>query len=169
MATHTTITPPVAVEAQIRMSCAFTLRFGDLLNYLASHIHAERDLDRTSLADPAYQRRLDRADAASLRLYDVLAQLTAMPASDATTAPLRRMALIVATLVREGTATAFFRYADSRDDFAEFLAIPGDGPIEARIRHLLAAADKRIAAMAGLSCYIQDGAALDAEPDLIAA
>ena len=167
MATHTTITPPVAVEAPIRMPRPFTLRFVDLLNALASHIHAERDLDRTSLADPAYQRRLDRAETASLRLYDVLAQLTAMPVPDETTAPLRRMALIVATLVREGSATPFRRYAESRHDFAEFLAVPGDGPLEARVRHMIAAADKRIAAMAKLSLYRSDGAAL--QPDLIAA
>ena len=164
MATHTTITPIFAKEAPIRMPCAFTLRFGELLNALASHIHAERDLDRTPLADAAYQRRLDRAETAILRLYDVLAEITAVPASDATTAPLRRMALIVATLVREGTATAFRSYAENRDDFAEFLAVAGDGPVEARVRHMIAAADKRIAAMAKLSLYRSDGAALQPEP-----
>ena len=131
---------------------------------LDGHIDAERDLDRTALADPAYQRRLDRAETANLRLYDVLAQLTAMPASDATTAPLRRMALIVATLVREGTAAAFHRYADSRDDLAEFLVVPGDGPVESRVRHMIAAADRRIAAMADLSLYRSDGETLQPEP-----
>ena len=131
---------------------------------LDGHIHAERDLDRTALADPAYQRRLDRAETAGLRLYDVLAEITAMPAPDATTAPLRRMALIVATLVREGTATAFRRYAENRDDLAEFLAVPGDGRGDARVRHMIAAADKRIAAMAKLSLYRSDGAALQPEP-----
>ena len=169
MATNPHITRPVPVEAQIRMSCAFTLRFVDLLNAMAQHVYAERELDRTNIADPAYHSRLDLTDTTSTRLYEVLAELTAMPAPDATTAPLRRMAVIVATLVREGTAAAFRRYADNRDDLAEFLVVPGDGPIEARIRHMIAAADKRIAAMAGLSCFIQDGAALDAEPDLIAA
>ena len=169
MAMHTTTTPTIPVEAPIWMLCPFGLRFVDLLNAMAQHVFAECELDSTNIADPAYHSRLDLADTTSTRLYEVLAELTAMPAPDATTAPLRRMALIVATLVREGTATAFRRYADSHDDFAEFLSVSGDGPLEARIRNMIAAAERRIAAMAGLSCYIQDGAALDAQPDLIAA
>ena len=41
--------------------------------------------------------------------------------------------------------------------------IAADGPITARIRHMLAAADKRIALMARLTLYRQDGVDLEAE------
>lgn len=162
MAANASITTPNAVEAP--KPNVFATRFIDLLTALAQHIHAERALDRAGLGNPGYSGLLDTADAASLALYEVLAEITAMPAPDPVVLPLRRMALIIATLVREGTATAFRRYAGQRDAFAAVLAVPGDGPDAAQIRHMLAAAEKRIDTMAALSLYRQDGVSLEAEP-----
>ncbi len=163
MATDFTTTRLCAVEAPIRMLEPFALRFVDLLNVWLEHICAEQALERIDSSYRDYQRRLDEADAASLQLYDVLAEITALPAPDAMSVPLRRMAMIVAVLVREGTASAFRRYVARKPEFDAWLAVPGCGPVAARIRHMLAAADKRIALMARLTFYRRDGVDLGAE------
>ena len=144
----------------------FSLAFADVLSALDRHIACERDLDDAGSSDAAYCTRLDAAEAAQDALCVALARITSLSTSRATDVPLRRMALIVATLVREGRASAFRRYVARRAEFAACLEVPGDGPIEARTRRMLAAADGRIAAMARLTLYRQDGVDLAVEPEM---
>ncbi|MCQ0971995.1 hypothetical protein MLD63_16350 [Paracoccus sp. TK19116] len=157
MAIMTPTTHTAALEAPFGMLNPFALRFIDLLNAVNEHIWAECALDRADTADPNYPTRLKQANDASLLVYDLLAELTGRSVTAAREVPLRRMALVIATLFREGTSSAFRRYAEHRNDFSQFLAVPGNGPIESRIRHMLAAADKRISRMALLTLYRQDG------------
>ncbi|MCF3974844.1 hypothetical protein [Paracoccus salsus] len=105
-----------------------------------SHIWAERDLHRREPSDPAFDRKIDRADRARLPFCEAIAEISRAPVTVATDVPLRRMALIVATLVREGTARAVRQHAARKPEFAACLEVPGDGPVAARIRHMLAAA-----------------------------
>lgn len=171
MADTTSTTSADAVKAPFRLLNAFALRFIDLLNAVNEHIWAEGALDRIALTDRDYQAGVDRADDARLAVYDLLADLTARPVTAATDVPLRRMALIFATLMREGTASAFRRYFKHQAELAACLTVPGDDPIAARIRHMLAAAEMRISRMARLTVYLQDGSVIEAEaePELVAA
>lgn len=92
-----------------------------------------------------------------------------MPAVDVSDAPLRRMTLLIATLIREERASAFARYAALREELAPFLQVLGDDPIAARHKDMLAAADKRITLMAQMSCYCTEGASCAPVSELIAA
>lgn len=158
-----------AVKAPFTALSPYARHFIVLLDALAFHIHAERLFDRTGLSDTVYADRLEAVDAARGDLHDVLLRNLEMPAAAASDAPLRRMTLLIATLIREDRASAFARYAELRQDLAPFLQVSGDGPVAARLRHMLAAAETRITLMAGLSCYRQEGALLEAEPARIAA
>ena len=165
MATETPTTRLGAVEAPTPLETSFIA----LLGALAEHIRAEQAVDRTDLADAACDRVLDAAEEARLALYEVLANITTLSATTAATVPLRRMALIMAILVRDGRASAFARYLDHQSEFATYLAVSGDGPTEARVGKMIAAADKRIRIMTRLKLYRQDGVAHEAEAELVAA
>lgn len=169
MATETIITRSGAIEAPIRMLDPFALRFVGLLDALAEHIWAEHDLEGGEPSDPAFNRKIARANWAQLQPCEVLAEMTNAPATIATDVPLRRMALLIATLVREGTASAFRLYAESRDAFALHLRVPGYGGASMRARGQIAAAEKRLALMATLTLYRQDGVELEAETAALAA
>ena len=169
MATEPPTTRPTAVEAPMRKLNAYALRFIDLLNAVNEHIWAEHDLERSTPADSGYKACLDRADGASLRVYDLLAEFTGRPVIDPTDVPLRRMSLILATLLREGSASAFRRYDERRAEIAALIACPGNNLSAARVRHMLAAADLRIARLSALSIYQQDGADIEADTATLAA
>ena len=158
MAAATFITRAGAVKAPFHALSPYARHFILLLNALGYHINTERFLDCTDLSDAAYADRLETAETARGDFYDILLDNLKMPAVAASDAPLRRMTLLIATLIRQDRATAFARYAELRQDLVPFLQVPGDGPIAARLREMLAAADKRITLMAGLSCYRQHGA-----------
>lgn len=136
---------------------AFAQSFIALLSDLDQHIECERDLDDVDLFDPAYRSWLDNAEAAQRRLYEALSSITGMGAVSAADVPLRRMSLLIATLVREGTAKAFRQYDRLESSFIHYMAVPGDWPDNARTQHMLAAARERIQTMAGLTLYRQDG------------
>lgn len=145
------------------------LAFADLLTVLDRHIACEADLEEVDLFDPAFRNWLDEADAAQDALYEVLARITGMTASCETDVPLRRMALILATLIREGRASAFCRYAENHSEFALHLRVPPNGTASLQARRLIAAADMRIATMARLHLYRQDGDDLAADTPSLAA
>ncbi|MCQ0971784.1 hypothetical protein MLD63_15280 [Paracoccus sp. TK19116] len=163
MATKFNTTPPAAIEAPPLSPLATA--FAALLTVLEEHVTAERDLAKVDAVDAAYQDKLDAADDAQDALYAELAAITALTPTCAEDVPLRRMTLILATLVREGTASAFRRYADCKPEFATYLAVPGEGTAALHVAHLLAAADRRISQMAGLPLYLQDGVSLEAETE----
>lgn len=165
MATEFPITRPSVDEAPTPLEVSFFR----LLKALAQHIWAEQDMDRADLSNPTCDRVLDAAENARMALYEVLAKITALQATSAADVPLRRMALIIATLVREGTGTAFARYREHQTEFAAFLDVAGNGRAEMSVRKMIAAADKRIRLMAHLTLYRQDGIVHEAEAELVAA
>lgn len=154
MATALPIMPAGPYEAPSVVLSPLLRSFTELLSALDHHIACERDLDGVDLFDPAWRYWLDKAEAAQLQLYDALASSTRLSPDRAEEIALQRMA----TLVREGTNSAFRRYAELERSFADFLTVPGDGLDAARVRQMLAAAGNEIRAMAGLSVYRQDGA-----------
>lgn len=168
MAAATPTTCPGPAKAPFKALTPYARNFIRLLNALVFHISAERDLDRTDLSDVAYADRLKTAEAERSELFSVLLRNLQMPAAKADM-PLRRMTLLIATLIRQERASAFARYADLRDDLAPFLHVEGDGPIATRLRDMLAAADKRITLMARLSCYRTEGMACETVPERVAA
>ncbi|WCQ98630.1 hypothetical protein [Paracoccus aestuarii] len=166
MAAASLTTRSGAVKAPFHALSPYARHFIVLLNALVYHIHAQGDLDRTDLSDAGYADRLEKAETEREKLYDILLDNLQMRATEPD-APLRRMSLLIATLIRGERASAFARYAALREDLAPFLHVHGDDPIAARHRDMLAAADKRISLMARLSCYRTQGAA--SVPELIAA
>ncbi|SDL75868.1 hypothetical protein [Paracoccus chinensis] len=158
-----------AVEASTLPPPPLSIAFAALLAALDTHIQCERELDEVDLWDPAYRAWLDDAETAELRLYEVLAHITSSRPASLDDAPLWRMALLIATLVREGTASAFRRYAATEAEILMHLRVPGESPAALRVRSQIAAARRRIADMAGLTLYRQDGDVEGACPDLCAA
>ncbi|MGR3749640.1 hypothetical protein [Paracoccus sp. (in: a-proteobacteria)] len=163
MAIHSITTRLGALEALTLPPSPLSLAFAELISALDCHVTCEHDLDDVDLFDVAYGNWVEEADAAQTDLHDVLARMTRLSATCNTDVPLRRMALIVAVLVREGTASAFRRYVARKPEFDAWLAVPGCGPVASRVRHMLAAADKRIALMARLMLYRRDGVDLGAD------
>lgn len=157
MATLPSSTRCSAVEARTLAPSSVSLAFAALLSALDRHIACERDLDDVDLFDPAYRSWLDNAEAAQLRLYEALAWITGLAAVRAGDLPLRRMSLLIAALVREGTATAFRRYLQNQDSFGPYLSVPDHGRDSVRARLMLAAAGEKIHALARLSIYRHDG------------
>lgn len=149
--------PGSPLDLAAPLPSAFAQSFVELLSALDQHIDCERDLDDVDLFDPAYRNWLDDAEAAQLRLYDALARITGAPAVTPDDVLLRRMSLLIATLVREGTAKAFHRYFQLENDFVHCMVVPGDGLDAGRMRHMLMAARKKIHQLAGLTLYLQDG------------
>lgn len=168
MATLTPITRGDPVEGLTVAPASISLAFPELLSALDQHIECERDLDDVEIFDPAYRSWLDDAEAAQLRLYDALAQVTGMAPVSADDAPLHRMSLLIATLVREGTGEAFRQYNRLESSFLHHMVVPGDGLDAGRTRHMLMAAREKIHQLAGLTLYLQDGDA-DCEADELCA
>lgn len=159
---------PRAAKAPFTDLTPYARQFIALLNVLGYHINDERSLDRTALSEATYPNRLERTESTRSELYDVLLACLEARATEVDK-PLRRMTLVIATLIREERGPAFSRYAELRNSIASFLEVPGDGPIATRLSEMLAAADKRIMLMAGLSCYRTEGATCESHTELIAA
>lgn len=164
MATKTSTTAPRAVKAPFWHASFYGLQFISLLDALGEHIHAELALNRTRPADPGFNRALAWAEGSLPRFHDTLLNtLEAVPA-EPLDMPLRRMILLLATLVRENRASAFARYETLKSELAQFFLVPGDGPAADEVRKMLASAERRFALMARLPLYRAEGAGLDAEP-----
>ncbi|MBV0893500.1 hypothetical protein KTN05_17060 [Paracoccus sp. Z118] len=148
--------PGSPLDLATPLPSAFSLCFAGLLSALDQHIECERDLDDVDLFDPAYQNWLDDAETAQLRLYD-LASITGLAAVTPDDVPLRRMTLLIAMLVREGSAEAFRQYGRLESSFLRHMVVPGDGLGAVRTRLMLADAREKIRAMAELTLYRQDG------------
>lgn len=163
MATETSTTAPRAAKAPIFAATPYGLQFIRLLNAWGEHITAERVLASTDPTDPRHGREQTCADKALSGFHRALLSMIKATPSDPLDTPLRRMTLLVATLVREDRASAFTRYETLKGDLAPFFVVPGEGPAVAEVRKMLAAAERRIALMARLSCYRTEGAELEAE------
>lgn len=164
MATKTSTTAPRAVKAPFWHASFYGLQFISLLDAWGEHIHAERALNRTRPADPGYGRALAWAESSLPKFHDTLLNtLEAVPA-EPLDLPLRRMTILLATLVREERASVFIRYETLRGEFAPFFAVSGDGPSADEVRKMLASAGRRFALMAHLPLYRTEAAGLDAEP-----
>ena len=169
MATETSTTAPCAVKAPFWHASYYGLQFIALLNAWGEHIHAEQALTRTRAADPGAHRAQAWAESALPKFHDTLLNtLEAIPA-EPLDLPLRRMTILLATLVRESRASAFVRHETLKNEFAPFFLVPGDGPAADEVRKMLAAAERRFALMARLPLYRTEGVAQDALPELIAA
>lgn len=164
MATETSTTAPCAAKAPIWAVTPYGRQFIALLNAWGEHITAERILAWTGPTDPRCGRAQARVEEALPGFHDALLAMTEATPADPLDVPLRRMVLLVATLVREGRASAFTRYETLKGNLAPFFAVPGEGPAVAEVRKMLAAAERRIALMARLSRCRTEGAALEAEP-----
>lgn len=163
MATETSTTAPRAVKAPIFSATPYGLQFITLLNAWGEHITAEHVLARTEPTEPRHGRAQTWADEALARFHDVLLSMIEATPSDPLDVPLRRMTLLVATLVRENRASAFTRYETVKGDLTPFFVVSGEGPVVAEVRKMLAAADRRIAIMARLTPYRTEGAEREAE------
>lgn len=164
MATKTSTTAPRVVKAPLWHASFYGLQFCALLDAWGEHIHAERILEWTQPADPAYGRALARAKSALPSFHDTLLNtLDALPA-EPLDLPLRRMTLLLATLVRQNGASAFARYETLKGEFAPFFVVPGDGHAADEVRKMLASAERRFALMAHLPLYRTEAAGLEAEP-----
>lgn len=169
MATETPNTAPRAVKAPFWHANYYGLQFIALLDAWGEHIHAERALNRTRPSDPGYGRALEWAEGSLPKFHDTLLNtLEAIPA-EPLDLPLRRMTILLATVVRENRASAFDRYETLKSELAPFFLVPGDGPAADEVRKMLAAAERRFALMARLPLYRTEGVAQDALPELIAA
>lgn len=163
MATETLSTAPCAAKASIRVATPYGLQFINLLNAWGEHIAAKRVLALTESTDPRHELTQAWAEEALPGFRDaLLAMIEAVPSSPLD-APLRRMTLLVATLVREDRASAFTRYETLKGDLAPFFVVPGESPAVTEVRKMLAAAERRITLMSRLSCYRTEGAALEAQ------
>ena len=169
MATAIPTTFPCAQKAPPAEPSAFALQFVQLIHAWGWHVTSEKRLACTDKADPYYEASLATAESALPFFHEALLATLEMKPVVALDLPLRRMALLAATLVRENRASAFDRYLALRDEFASFFEVEGDGPVVANVRQLLAAADRRIRVMAQLPLYRTEGAVRDVEPELIAA
>lgn len=164
MATKISTTASCAVKAPFSHASFYGLQFCALLDAWGEHIHAERILEWTQPADPLYGRALARAKSALPSFHDTLLNtLDALPA-EPLDMPLRRVTILLATLVREKRASAIIRYEKLKDEFAPFFVVSGDGPAAEEVRKMLASAERRLALMARLSLYRTEGAGLEAEP-----
>lgn len=163
MATKTSTTAPRAVKAPFWHASFYGLQFISLLDAWGEHIHAELALNRTRPADHGAGRALAWAESSLPKFHDTLLNtLNAIPA-EPLDMPLRRVTILLATLVRENRASAFARYETLKSDLAPFFFVPGDGPAADEVRKMLAAAERRFALMARLPLYRTEGAELDAE------
>lgn len=164
MATKTSTTAPRAVKAPFWHASFYGLQFISLLDAWGEHIHAEQVLTRTRPADPGYGRALAWAESSLPKFHDTLLNtLEAIPA-EPLDLPLRRMTILLATLVRENRASAFDRHETLKSELAPFFLVPGDGPAADEVRKMLASAERRFALMACLPLYRTEGAGLEAEP-----
>lgn len=163
MATETSTTVPCAVKARIFAATRYGLQFIRLLNAWGEHITAERVLAWTKPTDPCHGRAQTWAEEALPGFHRALLTMIEASPCDPLDVPLRRMTLLVATLVRENRASAFTRYETLKGDLAPFFAVPGEGPAVAEVRKMLAAAERRIAIMARLTRYRTEGAELETE------
>lgn len=169
MATAIPTTFPRAQKAPPTEASAFALQFTQLIHAWGWHVTSEKSLACTDQADPYYEARLASAESALPLFHEALLATLEMKPAIALDMPLRRMALLAATLVRENRAAAFDRYLGLQGEFAPFFTVAGDGVAAANVRQLLAAADRRIRVMAQLPLYRTEGAVQDVEPELIAA
>jgi hypothetical protein len=163
MAIETSTTAPRAVKAPIFAATPYGLQFIRLLNAWGEHISAERVLASTEPTDPRHGRAQSLADEALSGFHRTLLSMIEAIPSDPLDIPLRRMTLLVATLVRENRASAFARYETVKADLAPFFAVSGEGPVVAEVRKMIAAAERRIGITARLTCYRTEGAAREAE------
>lgn len=164
MATKTSTSASRAVKAPFWHASFYGLQFCALLDAWGEHIHAERILEWTQPADPAYGRALARAKSALPSFHDTLLNtLDALPA-EPLDLPLRRMTLLLATLIRQKRASAFVRHETLKGEFAPFFVVSGDGPAADEVRKMLASAERRFALMAHLPLYRTEAAGLEAEP-----
>lgn len=163
MATETSSTAPCAAKAPIWAVTPYGRQFIALLNAWGEHITAERILAWIEPTDPRHGRAQARVEEALPVFHDALLAMIEARPSDPLDEPLRRMVLLVATLVREGHPSGFTRYETLKRDLAPFFVVPGEGPAVAEVRKMLAAAERRIALMARLSRSRTEAAALEAE------
>ena len=151
MATLTPNTPSNAGEAARHPDTPVGLCFVELLHAVAWHLFAQ---DRLVRSGDDHMRSDDlhtEVDETRATMLAVLARITGMTAGSDTDMPLLRMALLLATLVREDRAEAFRRYFEREEAFAEYLHVPGNDRQAARVRHMIEAGHKRIRFMARLA------------------
>jgi len=169
MANPTSTTFPRVQKAPPAGASALALQFLELIHAWGRHVTSEKSLACTAVTDPYHEARLASAEIALPLFHEALLATLEVPPQVASDGPLRRMALLAATLVRENRASAFDRYLALHDEFALFFAVEGCGPAADNVRQLLAGADRRIRVMARLPLYRAEGVAQDALPELIAA
>ena len=151
MATLTPNTPSNAVEAARHSDTPVGLCFVELLHVIAWYAFAEDKLVRSGDNHIESGKLHAEVEATRATMLAVLARITGMTAGSDTDVPLIRMALLLATLVRENNADAFRRYFEREEAFAEYLAVPGNDRQAARVRHMIEAGHKRIRFMARLA------------------
>lgn len=147
-----TIAPGVA-KAPFWSASFYGLQFISLLNAWGDYITAQRILEWTDPADPGYSPALAWAEMALPSFHETLLNtLEAIP-NEALDLPLRRMTLLVATLVRGDPASLFARYEELKSQFAPFFVVTGEGPAADEVRKMLASAERRLTLMSRLACY----------------
>ena len=151
MATLSPNTPSNAVEAARHPGTPVGLCFVELLHVIAWYAFAEDRLVRSGDNHIESGKLHAEVDETRATMLAVLARITSMTPGSDTDVPLLRMALLLATLVREDRAEAFRRYFEREEAFAEYLSVPGNDRHAARVRHMIEAGHKRIRFMARLA------------------
>ncbi|MEE2860079.1 MAG: hypothetical protein ACU0HS_17660 [Paracoccus sp. (in: a-proteobacteria)] len=163
MATDTPTTAPSAAKAPFWSASFYGLQFISLLDAWGEHITAQRILEWTDPADPGYERAAAWAEMALPSFHQTLLNALEAAPKEPLDLPLRRMTLLVATLVREDRGSAFIRYEALKSEFAPFFVVTGGGPAADEVRAMLASAERRLTLMSRLSCYRTESAACEAE------
>lgn len=153
MATDTLTTVPSAPKALLWAASYYGLQFVALLDAWGDHITAQRILEWTDPADPGYDRAAAWAESALPSFHQTLLNTLEAAPKEPLDLPLRRMTLLVATLVRKERASALTRYEELKNDFAAFFVVTGDGPAADEVRAMLASAERRLTLMTRLACY----------------
>lgn len=153
MATDTPTTALRAAKAPFWAASYYGLQFIALLDAWGEHITAQRILEWTDPADPGYDRAAAWAEMTLPSFHQILLNTLEAAPKEPLDLPLRRMTLLVATLVRENRASALTRYEELKNDFAPFFVVMGDGPAADEVRAMLASAERRLTLMSRLACY----------------
>ncbi|WP_330448597.1 hypothetical protein FLP41_16005 [Paracoccus marcusii] len=131
---------------------------------MGDHITAQRILEWTDPEDPGYGPALARAEEALPGFHNTLLNTLEATPNEPLDLPLRRMTLLLATLVREDLAGALVRCEELKSEFAPFFVVPGNGPAADEVRQMLASAERRLTLMSRLSCRRSGRVECKAEP-----
>ncbi|WP_299416220.1 hypothetical protein [uncultured Sulfitobacter sp.] len=131
--------------------------FAALLPALARHIEAEREIEEVDIWDPAFRAWLTDAEVAFTDVTTHLSTIASLELTCAHDKPLKRMSLLVNSLIRSEEPDNFMFIYGLRPHFEDLFQCEGSGPAVRDRNVMLGQALAHIDAMATLLTY--DGCA----------